>query len=286
MRRVVMCTAIALIASLAAASPSAAAMPSRLELPLITGCGTELPKPGGGVWECTFVDEFNGRSLDRTKWVPQTNFATGTSSASSRACHVDDPRNIALKRGTLQLTIRKESTPVMCKGSPADYTSGQVSTYRKFSQQYGRFEARFKNTVTTQAGLQEAFWLWPDDRNPEAFWPDPGEIDVVETYSLNYGLAVPFLHYDNMGPMPGVNTAWDCQASRGVFNTYVLTWTPTTLTIDVNGETCLVNNSGDAAFQKPYIAAFTAALGTGSNALTPSTPIPATMTVDYLRVWR
>jgi hypothetical protein len=71
-----------------------------------------------------------------------------------------------------------------------------------------------------------------------------------------------------------------------VFNTYVLTWTSTTLTIEVNGKTCLVNKSGDPAFKKPYIAAFTAALGTGGNAITPRTPIPATMTVDYLKVWR
>lgn len=285
MRRVVSCAVLVLLSAFVAMEPTTAVTERSYVAQSGSDCGPTLSKPDGGVWECTFADEFNGRSLDRTKWYPQTDFPTGTSSASSRSCHVDDPRNIAVKQGTLQLTIRKASSPVMCQGSPANYTSGQVSTYRTFSQQYGRFEARFKNTATTQPGLQEAFWLWPDDRNPEAFEPDPGEIDIVETYSLNYNLAIPFLHYDDMGPTPGVNTAY-CQASRGVFNTYVLTWTPTTLTIDVNGKTCLVNNSGDPAFQKPYIAAFTAALGVGSNARTSSTPIPATMTVDYLRVWR
>jgi beta-glucanase (GH16 family) len=255
-----------------------------------TDCGTPLSKPGGGVWECTFADEFNGKSLDRTKWHPQTNFASGGPDASTRSCHVDDPSNVAVRKGRLELTIRKASTPVECLGSPAKYTSGQVSTYHKFSQQYGRFEARFKNTATTQPGLQEAFWLWPDDRVPSGtLWPAAGEIDIVETYSLHPTLAIPFLHYtwyDNWGPIPGLNTAWDCQAVRGEFNTYVLTWTSTRLTIEVNGKTCLVNNSGDPAFQKPYIAAFTAALGVGANALTPNTPIPATMHVDYLRVWR
>ena len=83
---------------------------------------------------------------------------------------------------------------------------------------------------------------------------------------------------------PACNTAYCSQ--RGVYNTYVLTWTPTTLTIDVNGKTCLVNTSGDSAFQKPFIAIFTAALGAGGNVLDPKTPIPATMSVDYLRVWR
>jgi beta-glucanase (GH16 family) len=261
----------------------------RDELSVQAECGPAIPKPGGGVWECTFADEFNGKSLDRTKWLPQTEFSTGATSPSARSCHVDDPRNVAVGQGTLKLTVRKVSSPVVCQGSPANYTSGMVSTYHLFSQQYGRFESRFKTTATTRSGLQESFWLWPDVRVPSpSVWPAAGEIDIVETYSQHPALAVPFLHftsYDNWGPIPGVNTAY-CQASRGVFNTFVLTWTPTTLTIDVNGKTCLENTSGDPAFQKPYIAAFTSALGVGSNALTSNTPIPATMHVDYLRVWR
>ena len=261
----------------------------REEHSVLTECETTLPKPGGGVWKCTFADEFNGTSLDRTKWVPQINFPTGSSAASSTSCHVDDPSNVAVREGNLQLTVREARTPVVCNGSPSNYTSGSVSTYRKFSQQYGRFEARFKNTAAIWPGLHEAFWLWPDDRVPSTVpWPAAGEIDVVETYSQYPDLAIPFLHYtfnDNGGPSAGVNTAY-CSAKRGVYNTYVLTWTPTTLTIDVNGKTCLVNTSGDSAFQKPYIAIFTAALGAGSNVLDPKTPIPATMSVDYLRVWR
>ena len=291
MRRVVLATVLGVIASAVAMAPSAAATQPRAEPVFITGCGTSLPKPGGGVWECTFADEFSGSSLDRTKWLPQTNFATGTSSASSRSCHVDDPANVAVRQGTLQLTVRKVKTPVVCKGSPANYTSGQVSTYRMFSQQYGRFEARMKvhRTFGSKPGLQETFWLWPDDRvASDVQWPAAGEIDIAELYSQYNTLVVPFLHYtynDNGGPIPGVNTAWNCPAARGVYNTYTLTWTPSTLTILVNGETCLVNTSGDPAFQKPYIAVFTQALGVGANALRWNTPIPATMAVDHVRVW-
>ena len=102
-------------------------------------------------------------------------------------------------------------------------------------------------------------------------------------------LAIPFLHYtfnDNGGPTPGVNTAWNCTAARGVWNTYALEWTPSRLAITVNGKTCLVNTSGDAAFQRKYIVTLTAALGLSTNAPIASTPIPATMSVDYVRVWK
>ena len=56
-----------------------------------------------------------------------------------------------------------------------------------------------------------------------------GEIDVAETYSLYNSVAIPFLHYaaDAGGPQSGVNTAWNCTAYRGVWNTYALEWTPT-----------------------------------------------------------
>jgi hypothetical protein len=82
-----------------------------------------------------------------------------------------------------------------------------------------------------------------------------------------------------------VNTAY-CPAARGTYNTYTLTWTSTTLKIDVNGRTCLVNTSGNQAFKKRYIAAFTQGIGVGANRLRWNTPMPATLNVDYLRVWR
>jgi beta-glucanase (GH16 family) len=184
--------------------------------------------------------------------------------------------------------------PVTCRnksqGDTADYSAGAVTTYRTFSQQYGRFEVRMKVSATRTPGLQEDFWMWPDDRvQSNVPWPAAGEIDVAELYSQYPDLVIPFLHYtynDNGGPYPGVNTAWNCPAPRGVYHTYTLQWAADRLEIDVDGKVCLVNTSGDPAFQKPYILALTAALGVGSNALTSATPIPATMNVDYVRAWK
>jgi beta-glucanase (GH16 family) len=286
MRRAVLSTAMGLIASLVAIGPSAAATQPTGDPLRIATCGTALPKPGGGLWVCTFSDEFNGTSLDRTKWHPQTNFATGVAWPWGRSCHVDNPANVAVGEGNLKLTVRRASTPVVCQGRRANFTSGQVSTYRMFSQQYGRFEARMKVQASgPTGGLQEAFWMWPDDRYSSGMWPAAGEIDVAELYSRYNDLVIPYLHYSWIGRTPGVNTAL-CKAARGTYNTYTLTWTPSTLKIDVNGETCLVNTSGDPAFQKRYIVAFSQALGVGANRFRWNTPIPATLNVDYIRVWR
>src|SRR5690606_24260202 len=105
---------------------------------------------------------------------------------------------ISVRDGALHLSVRKLPAVTPCpgaKGDPTAYVGGGVDTWHLFSQQYGRFEARYKNTATNQVGLHEAFWLWPDDRYDTAIWPAAGEIDIAETYSQHPDLVVPFLHY-------------------------------------------------------------------------------------------
>ncbi|MFL6157913.1 MAG: family 16 glycosylhydrolase [Marmoricola sp.] len=287
-----------LVFTMAAAGALALAVPStaiaavrRPTVPAAASdaCGTQPVKADGSLWSCTFDDEFNDTKLDRTKWQPQTSFASGVQAA--HACYLDDPSVISESNGSLNLTLRKVTKPVTCDfgglTGPTNYVGGSVTTYRLYSQQYGRFEARVKNTATTAKGLQETFWLWPDDRTPQTtVWPFAGEIDVSETYSAYPTLNVPFLHYSTYWSVPGTNTAWNCTANRGVWNTYTLEWSPNRLEIFVNGKSCLVNTSGDAAFQKPYIIAFTQAMGAAGNEYNTKTPIPATLNVDYIRAWQ
>ena len=254
-------------------------------------CGAPLYAADGSRRTCTFADDFDGTELNRSQWLPQSNFITGDKNGAY-ACYHDDPDNIAVSNGALHLTVRRETDPVPCGYgglAPSRFTGGGVSTYHLFSQAYGRFEARFRNEATTAPGLQEAFWLWPDDRQAiPVVWPAAGEIDIIETYSQYYLLGIPFLHYnpdDNGGPLLGVNTAWNCAAERGVWNTYALEWTPLLLKISVNGVTCLLNTSANVAFLYKYIVALTAGLGVTTNGQVANTPFPATMDIDYVRVW-
>ena len=289
----VLVAGVACAAAFVAASPASAVVTGGKPRPTAgsDACGTQPLKPDGSAWRCTFVDDFGGKSLDRTKWLPQTAFATGDA-AGAFACYLDDPSTVKVSGGSLQLTLRRASAPASCRTAngiqSTNYVSGMVTSYHLFSQQYGRFEARVRTTATAYPGLHEAFWLWPDDRvSSTAVWPESGEMDVSETYSVHPNLSIPFLHYsaDAQGPQPGLNTAYDCTAARGTWNTYTLEWAPGRIEIRVNGRSCLVNTSGDAAFQKPYIVAFTQALGVGDNAYDGRAPLPATLGVDYLRVW-
>jgi beta-glucanase (GH16 family) len=254
---------------------------------LYDACGARPRKADGTAWSCTYHDEFDGAALDREHWAARTLGGTGADVAY--ACYLDDPSTVNVGGGSLNLTVRRIDSPVSCgRSTPTNYVSGAVSTYHRFSQQYGRFEARVRTAATTFQGLHEGFWLWPDDRVPSTVtWPDAGEIDISETRSRAAGISVPFLHYsaDSLGPVEGLNTSTKCTARRGVWNTYALEWTANRIAIYVNGATCLVNTSGDAAFRKPYIVAFTQALGGYLNEYDGRVPLPATMNVDYVRVW-
>lgn len=267
----------------ATALPSASAAGSSSD-----PCGAQRLKPDGSPWTCTFSDDFSGNTLDRSKWLPQTSFKAGALFAY--ACYVDDPSTVSVGGGSLNLTVRRSPTPVNCGFlSVTGYVAGMVTTYHLFSQQYGRIQARVKNTGTTQPGLHEAFWMWPDDQYGTAsMWPDSGEIDVAETFSVYPRSYVAALHYsaDELGLDDGI-TSGVCDARRGVWNTYTLEWSPQKLEFFVNGKSCLVNTSGDPAFQKPYIINFTEGIGPVDmdNMPTARTPIPATYKVDYVKVW-
>ena len=108
---------------------------------------------------------------------------------SGRACK--KRKNVKVWNGQLQLTVSRTKAIFGCQ-----FHVGAVTTYRTFSQKYGRFQARIKARGTRETGLQEAFWLWPDDRyNKERHYPASGEIDISETYSQFPDLSVPYLHY-------------------------------------------------------------------------------------------
>ena len=93
-------------------------------------CGTQPRKTDGSYWSCTFVDDFTGKTLNRTKWVPQTIFATGDA-LSGYACYDDDPSVVSVSGGTLNLSVRKNATALPCANGlpPTPYRAGMVSTY-------------------------------------------------------------------------------------------------------------------------------------------------------------
>jgi beta-glucanase (GH16 family) len=289
------------------ATPTAGSHPAAVSAKT---CGGEsLPaKPGGGAWTCTFDDEFSSvtgdpSALNTAWWTPQVTATSAytTGPAGAEACYVNSPNNISVSGGALHLTARREAAPLNCGGLfTTQYTAGMVSTYSSFNQAYGRFEVRALLPQTAASGLQETLWLWPVNATKYGPWPGSGEVDFSEFYSEYASLDIPYLHYDyspsSANPATNTNTvtATNCQIPLSQYNDYAVLWSPGRFTITVNGNTCLVDNyvadgglTGSEPFDQPFFVALTQALGIGTNAFNPATtPLPATTSIDYVRVWK
>ena len=247
-------------------------------------CQGTTPLGLAGGWNCTFDDEFNGTALNTGLWVPQLTAKSGY--VAGPDCYVNDPSTISVSGGYLNLSVRKVAPFTCVPGYTSDYVAGMVSTYGLFHQIYGAFEVNAKLPPSTVSGLQETFWLYPQTLTYGP-WPNSGEIDFAEFFSQYSGYDIPYIHYAQSSSDPNV-TAHTCTVNQNTFNTYGVDWTPTSITILSNGTTCLVDHptTGSKPFDQPFFIALTQALGIGTNAAGPSTPVStATTQVDWVRAW-
>lgn len=252
--------------------------------------GTRIAKPGGGYWTCSWDDEFGGTTLDLTKWTVQTSLWSGRT--AGQACLADRPQNVYVNSGSLKLVVRKERTTFTCStpsgGFTTQYTGAEVFSYSKFSQLYGRFEIRAAFPGAKVPGLQEALWMWPNNSTKYGAWPKSGEIDIAEAASLYPDRAIPFIHY-NSGDDMNVTNNYCKIANLNYFHKYTLIWTPTNMTIQFDGKTCVSDNlpSNGIPFDQPFFLAMTQGLGVSPNYFTPDkTPLPGVTKIDYVRVWK
>src|SRR4051812_20618106 len=119
----------AIAALIAALGPALAATTISPQVATATDpCGATLKKSDGSRWTCTFSDNFDGPTLNRSNWLPQTNFAMGTQAA--HACFADNPSYVAVSGGSLNLTVRKVTKSVSCAfggmSGATKYVSGGV----------------------------------------------------------------------------------------------------------------------------------------------------------------
>jgi hypothetical protein len=300
------------------AAPTTSTAPTVPTTTVAPDCGGQatVPKPGGGTWSCTFSDDFDGPTLDPAKWIPlattdPAGMAAGTTlqvgiNHGDGSCLVNSPDTVGLDgAGHLRLTALSVPTAVTCKAGSKNITTnritGEVSTYDRLEQTYGRWEIRAKlpemkvGGVKTP-GLQTSFWMWPNDisRYPES----SEEIDIAEMYGQWPERIIPYIHYSSLAAAKGIpvtNQTFISATPLADWHTYALEWTPTNLTITYDGAVVLDHpiqpnllpaRKPPAPFDGPFFLNLMQGFGVGSgNAYTSATPIPATTEVDYVRVW-
>jgi len=242
-------------------------------------------------WVLVWSDEFNGpdgSQPDPTKW----SLESGGNGWGNQELEYYTPRrqNVRQEKGSLVIEAIKERFTGP-DGSRRDYTSARLKTDGRFSQRYGRFEARIR--VPSGQGLWPAFWLLGDDFS-KVGWPDCGEIDVME----NVGSEPATIHGSMHGPgyfganaLTAAYTLPKGRVSDG-FHVFAIEWEPRVVRFYVDGVLYATKTPGDISAEKrwvfdhPFFVILNLAVG-GNMAGSPdaATTFPQRMLVDYVRVY-
>ncbi|HEY3020325.1 MAG TPA: family 16 glycosylhydrolase [Solirubrobacteraceae bacterium] len=249
--------------------------------------------PPPGEPEPVWADEFNGPAgapPDPSKW----SFDTGRwgASAGEQQDYTDRAANVSTDgAGHLRIVARPEAS------GGAAYTSGRIETRDKFEPRFGRVEARIK--VPAGRGLLPAFWLLGYDLDEGASWPQAGEVDVMEITGND-----PFTWYGTVhGPREKAPDS-DVSEQRSVrarsafsddFHVYAIDWRENAIQFLVDGRSVdgpvtpasFASRGGRWVFNRPFFLVLNVAVGnrwTGPPDAT--TPWPAAMLVDWVRVYR
>src|ERR1022692_4934068 len=123
-------------------------------------------------WKMVWHDEFEGDRLDSSKWV----YVVGGDGFGNKELeyYTGRPQNLYLESGMLAIRAVQEDYRG-ADGVERGFTSARIHTLGKFSQAYGKFEARIK--LPYGQGIWPAFWMMGEGA---ARWPDRGEIDIME----------------------------------------------------------------------------------------------------------
>jgi beta-glucanase (GH16 family) len=178
-------------------------------------------------------------------------------------------------------------------GKTGNYTSARLKTLGKFSQAYGRFEARIK--IPQGQGIWPAFWML--GANIEKVpWPDCGEIDIME----NIGKEPYLVHGTIHGPgysgdkaigqshaLPGEQKFFDD------FHVYAVEWGPEEIRFYVDDTLYETRTPADLpkgakwAYDHPFFLLLNVAVGGSWPGNPDATSVyPQTMLVDYVRAYR
>jgi beta-glucanase (GH16 family) len=226
-------------------------------------------------YRLVFSDEFAGSKLDTARWSTRAPWNVQWFEDSNQL-HAFVPEAVTLSGGAAQLTATHSQGGTA--GQP--YSSGSLTTRRTFTRGY--VEARVK--VPAGKGLWPAFWLTSSTR-----WPP--EWDIFEIVNgVNHGYAHPAAggKATFMGGAAGEDARYTVPNQYGVNHVYGFKWTANSLVWHVDG-VVTQHYAVDAAAGAGDAFWLNLSLQVGGDwpgAPDASTPFPATMSVDYVRVYQ
>ncbi|WP_214795842.1 MULTISPECIES: carbohydrate binding domain-containing protein [unclassified Exiguobacterium] len=257
-------------------------------------------------WKLVWSDEFSKAEIDHSKW----NFETGNWIVdkdgnpvaagwgnNEKQFYTDKNENAFVQDGKLVIRAKKEQASDQF--GTYDYTSAKLTTKGTFSKTYGRYEMRAK--LPTGKGLWPAFWMLPEE-DRYGGWAASGEIDIMESWGSQPDKVAGTIHYGETWPN-NKYTGKDYHFAEGdgidKWHTYAVEWEPGEIRWYVDGQLYQTQNdwyakeankaskySYPAPFDQDFYLIMNLAVGGWFDGdVDETTPFPAEMEVDYVRVF-
>lgn len=273
-----------------------------------TGAAPSSPPSLPG-WTLSWSDEFdgpNGSAPDPAKWVYDIGWGEGGWGNGELQYYTNSRDNSYVQDGSLVIAARTDNldSTMLCGSSACKYTSARLKTLGKFSQTYGRFEARIK--IPTGNGMWPAFWTMGTDF-PTTGWPGCGEIDIMENWGADGTVIAGTTHDPGSDPDNGISGEYTFSSITTVANdyhVYAMEWEANAIRFYVDGHEYHCVRTPDAPasacgsiagtvsnaphtwpFNHPFFMLLNLAID-GSSKPTSTTKFPGQMFIDYVRVYK
>jgi beta-glucanase (GH16 family) len=222
------------------------------------------------------TDEFNGESLDSTKWHDRNPGWQG------RQPGFFSPQNVSVKDGMLQLTAKAENLPNLPDGYHT-FTTAAVKS--KTLIKYGYLEIRCK---PMNSRASSAFWLY---HNTPEIWT---EIDVFEICGLDpnherkYHTNAHVFHSPTYKGTPDEHLSdaavWEAPYRLAdEFHIYALEWNEKELIWYVDGK--VIRTKKNEYWHQPLHVNFDSETMPKWFGLPLKENLPSTFCIDYIRTW-
>lgn len=268
-------------------------------------------------WKLVWSDEFDGKEIDKSKWdfdlgngfynYDSNQWIAGWGNGELQY-YARDADNSFVKDGMLHIRALKESRDGF------GYTSAKLRTRKRdgtslFARKYGKFEIRAK--LPTGKGIWPAIWMLPQEEKYGG-WAASGEIDILEAKGHEPTKVLGTLHFGAGWPANAEASKTYVLPDKGTiadFHVYALEWEPGAMRWSVDGKVFSTQsfwwssskrsagkgmkpagekdlNPWPAPFDQPFYLILNVAVG-GKFPGNPdkTTPFPAEMIVDYVRVY-
>jgi beta-glucanase (GH16 family) len=257
-------------------------------LNIVTGCkkkdnGINSVPPSDTIpqlpgWKLVWNDEFNGSSLDLTKWQYEVNGNGGGN--HELEYYTADTSNSYVANGSLVICAKRENY------LGKQYTSARINTQGQGDWKYGHIEVRAK--LPEGRGLWPAIWMMPTN-SEYGDWPSSGEIDIMECLGQEPQKIYSTIHFGQSvatKQQMGGSYSLPSGAFSDTSHVFAIEWDSTSIQWFVDGFKYFTANKS-APFDKEFYIILNVAVG-GYWPGSPDefTTFPQKMIVDYVRVYQ